>query len=87
MHQLAQEEIDALETKEWLQAIESIIKVDGQTRAEFILEEVLKRASSLGCNVAAGGTTAYQNTLTLSQQVSYPGDLDVDVVDLADHFG
>lgn len=62
------QDIDPIETQEWLEALEDVIEHDGKARANFIL-------SQLG---AAGGgavTTPYVNTIAVDQQAAYAGDL------------
>ena len=37
-------DVDALETQEWLQALESVVREEGVERAQYILEQVLEQA-------------------------------------------
>ncbi|MFN3234504.1 MAG: pyruvate dehydrogenase (acetyl-transferring), homodimeric type [Gammaproteobacteria bacterium] len=68
-------DIDALETQEWLAAFESLVEREGQDRAKFILNEVLAKADEKGVPVAGQLKTAYINTISVSEQPQYPGDL------------
>lgn len=70
-------DIDPIETQEWLQALKSLIKHEGPERVRFILESLLNSASQAGIEMLQGGalTTPYQNTISLEEQPAYPGDL------------
>ncbi|GAL36306.1 pyruvate dehydrogenase E1 component [Vibrio maritimus] len=37
-------DVDALETQDWLQALESVVREEGVERAQFLLETVLEKA-------------------------------------------
>lgn len=67
---------DPIETREWLDALASLVKREGRERAEFILQSLLAAASKHG--VEAGGsavTSPYNNTIPAGSQPEYPGDL------------
>ena len=40
MSEVSQIDIDALETKEWLEALESVVRTEGVERAQFLLEQI-----------------------------------------------
>ncbi len=68
-------DVDALETQEWLEALESVVREEGVERAQFLLEQVLEQARLGGVDMPAGGiTTNYINTIPADQQPAYPGD-------------
>ena len=70
------EDIDPIETKEWLDALVSLVKHEGPERARFIIDQLLQKASEKGVKTNADGvTTPYQNTIAPSEQPPYPGDL------------
>lgn len=68
-------DVDPVETQEWLDALTSLIQYEGKERAAFIIEQLLEQADKQG--IANGGKvqTAYANTLSVEQQPAYPGDL------------
>lgn len=66
-------DIDPVETKEWLDAISSVIKYEGSERAEFILQKIMDKARTLGVSLAGGLATAYVNTLPAIPD-NYQGD-------------
>ncbi|MFV0449543.1 MAG: pyruvate dehydrogenase (acetyl-transferring), homodimeric type [Vibrio sp.] len=67
-------DVDALETQEWLEALESVVREEGVERAQFILEEVLEKARLDGVDMPTGVTTNYINTIPAAQEPAYPGD-------------
>lgn len=67
---------DPIETKEWLDALKSLVKHEGKERALFILEALTKLAQEQGLSGASNQlNTPYQNTIPVNQQPTYPGDL------------
>src|SRR5579871_3728201 len=70
---------DPIETKEWLEALESLVKNEGKERAQYILKKLLEEAEQQG--VESGLTqivTPYANTISTEKQPAYPGDLAVE---------
>ncbi len=67
-------DVDALETQEWLQALESVVREEGLERAQFLLEQVLDKARLDGVDMPTGITTNYINTIPADQEPAYPGD-------------
>ena len=68
-------DIDALETREWLNALQNILEQDGSQRAKFLLNALAEKARTAGVAIASGITTPYINTIAVQQQPQYPGDL------------
>lgn len=67
---------DPIETKEWLDALASLVKYEGKERAQFILQELLERAKKYGVDSGVNEVnTPYANTIPASSQPKYPGDL------------
>jgi len=70
------DDIDPVETKEWLDALASVVKFEGAERAKFILDKLAEKASQKGVNFKASAIeTPYCNTITPMHQPDYPGDL------------
>lgn len=67
-------DVDALETQEWLQALESVVREEGVERAQYLLEQVLDKARLDGVDMPTGITTNYINTIPADQEPAYPGD-------------
>ena len=71
-------DVDALETQEWLQALESVVREEGVERAQFLLEQVLEQARLDGVDMPTGITTNYVNTIPVEQEPAYPGDVNIE---------
>src|SRR5690554_2521057 len=71
---LMQEDIDALETREWLDALGSVVRHVGKERATFLLKQLSESAADLGIEQPAAITTPYRNTIPVSKEVQSPGD-------------
>jgi len=69
------EDIDALETKEWLDALHSVIRHGGKERAAFLLRQLAERAGEHEIKLPAAITTPYRNTITPISEKRMPGDL------------
>lgn len=72
-------DIDPVETREWRQALASLVKHEGKERAAFILQELQEMASKYGVESAESQvTTPYCNTISKKDEPAYPGDLEVE---------
>ncbi|MDP2714790.1 pyruvate dehydrogenase (acetyl-transferring), homodimeric type [Rheinheimera sp.] len=78
MSEVSKVDIDALETKEWLEALESVVRTEGVERAQFLLEQVLEQARLDGVAMPTGVTTNYINTIPTQQEPAYPGDVNLE---------
>lgn len=78
MSEVNKTDIDALETKEWLEALESVVRTEGVERAQFLLEQVLEQARLEGVDMPTGITTNYINTIPPQQEPAYPGDVNLE---------
>ncbi|WP_317931616.1 pyruvate dehydrogenase (acetyl-transferring), homodimeric type [Halioxenophilus sp. WMMB6] len=70
-----QEDIDSLETKEWVDALHSLIRHAGPDRAAKLLRDLAKRASAVGVNLPPAITTPYINTIPTAKEKRMPGDM------------
>ncbi len=65
---------DVDETEEWLEALEDVIRVEGQERAKFLLEKLLEKGYEKGVRLPFTGNTPYINTIPVEREPAYPGD-------------
>jgi pyruvate dehydrogenase E1 component len=72
---VAEVDSDPEETKEWLDALASVVGSAGLERARFLLGRLERRAQELGTNVREPLFSAHRNTIPLERQGAYPGDL------------
>ncbi len=68
------EETDALETREWLDALESVIRHGGSERAAQLLAQLAEAAAKAGLQTPAGTHTPYRNTIPVQAEKAMPGD-------------
>lgn len=70
-------DIDPVETREWLDALKSVVSFTGKNRAEFLLQQLLTKANQEGVSVPTGITTPYINTIAPEQETKMPdyGDI------------
>ncbi len=67
-------DIDAIETQEWVDALESVIENEGVERAHFLLEQMIDKARRSGANLPYSANTAYVNTIPTHLEEPLPGD-------------
>jgi pyruvate dehydrogenase E1 component len=65
---------DPTETKEWLDALDGVIQVEGAERAHYLLEKVLDGARRKGARVPYSANTPYLNTIPPEREQPHPGD-------------
>ncbi len=68
------EESDALETQEWLEALESVIRHSGKERASYLLTQLANIATEAGVGLPSAITTPYCNTIRPQDEKRNPGD-------------
>ena len=67
-------DIDPEETLEWLESLDSVLEREGPERAHFLLDRLIDKTRRSGAYLPFKATTAYLNTIPLSQQRPIPGD-------------
>ena len=67
-------DIDPLETQEWLESLEAVLKREGPDRAHFLLEQLVEKARRNGAFMPFSANTAYINTIPPSLEARSPGD-------------
>jgi len=70
-----QHDVDPIETKEWLDALDSVLSREGEERAKYLLNALAKYASSKGTQTPYSITTPYRNTIPVEKEATMPGDL------------
>ena len=68
------EETDALETREWLEALESVIRHNGADRARYLLVELANAATQAGVKLPSAIRTPYVNSIAVKDEKRSPGD-------------
>jgi pyruvate dehydrogenase E1 component len=65
---------DSLETQEWIDALEAVIREQGAGRAHYLLEQLIDKARRSGAYLPYKLTTAYLNTIPAAAEEQSPGD-------------
>ena len=68
------QDLDPVETQEWLESIDSVLKSQGADRAHFLLERLIDHTRRSGGYLPFKPNTAYLNTISPAQEPAYPGD-------------
>ena len=72
------QDIDPLETREWVDALEAILAVEGPERAHFLLEHLIDKARHSGVNLPYSAATSYINTIPTQLEAPIPGDMEIE---------
>ncbi|MBV8265928.1 MAG: pyruvate dehydrogenase (acetyl-transferring), homodimeric type, partial [Planctomycetaceae bacterium] len=67
-------DLDPLETREWLDALSSVLEFEGPERTHFLLGELDAEARRRGAPVPYSANTPYLNTIPPDQEAQHPGD-------------
>jgi len=65
---------DPQETREWLDALDSVLEQEGNERAHFLIERLIDLARRRGAHLPYQATTAYVNTIRKSDEARMPGE-------------
>lgn len=65
----------ALETKEWLDALEAVVDREGPARAHDLIEKLIDLARRSGAHIPFSPNTAYENTIPPGLEPAHPGNL------------
>jgi pyruvate dehydrogenase E1 component len=72
------QDIDPIETKEWIDALNGVIKQEGVDRAAFLIDEQISHARVSGVVQPFHAETPYINTIPVEQQAKLPGDQEIE---------
>ena len=73
MHDLP--DTNPIETTEWREAFEALVRAEGSARARFILDQLAQQAGDLKVGWSPEWVTPYVNTIGVAEQAAFPGDL------------
>src|SRR3981081_3924060 len=68
------EALDPVETREWLESIDSVLKIHGPERAHFLLERLIDYTRRSGAYLPVKPNTAYVNSIPPGREPEYPGN-------------
>ena len=69
---------DPTETREWLDAFNSLIESGGRERATYLLRKLLDEARARRVPMPPVLNTPYCNSIALAEQPQFPGNLDIE---------
>lgn len=67
-------DIDPVETREWLDAFQSVLLQDGGDRASFLLKALIEKANTEGVPAHFSLQTPYRNTIKVHEEKPIPPD-------------
>lgn len=67
-------DLDPIETREWLDALQAVLATDGSERAAYLLQELINKANAEGVNLISSLNTPYRNTIKTLEEKQIPPD-------------
>ncbi len=72
------QDLDPLETQEWLEAFKSVARVEGDDRAKFLLNQLMDMAHKEGMDLPTGVNTSYLNSIAKEKEVATDISIDIE---------
>lgn len=67
-------DLDPIETREWLDALQAVLTNDGPDRGAFLLQQLLNKANAEGVKLTSSIYTPYRNTIKTHEEKQMPPD-------------
>jgi len=74
----SKDDIDPIETQEWIDSLKGVIENDGSGRAGYLIKKIIDEAYSEGLTLPDTRTTPYINTIPALAEVRSPGDQNIE---------
>ncbi|HET7266497.1 MAG TPA: pyruvate dehydrogenase (acetyl-transferring), homodimeric type [Oleiagrimonas sp.] len=74
LQDIIDQDLDPTETGEWIESLKAVINADGTERAHYLMEQMVDETRRSGGHLPFAPTTAYVNTVPVSQEAKSPGD-------------
>src|SRR4051812_4199088 len=71
-------ELDAIETREWLDSLDYVLQSGGPVKVQRLLRELTLHATEYGVKIPFTANTPYINTISADDQVLMPGSPDLE---------
>ncbi|SFU84494.1 pyruvate dehydrogenase (acetyl-transferring), homodimeric type [Halomonas korlensis] len=71
----SREDIDPIETTEWLDSLESVLDREGEDRARYLMTRLVDRVRRDGMQVPFSVTTPHRNSIPVHREAPLPGDI------------
>jgi pyruvate dehydrogenase E1 component len=72
------EELDAIETREWLESLDYVLQRGGASRVGRLLQDLSNHAKEKGVSLPFTANTPYINSISADDEVPMPGDRDLE---------
>ena len=72
------EELDAIETREWLDSLDYVLQRGGAARVGRLLQDLSNHAKEKGVSLPFTANTPYINTIPADEEALMPGDRDIE---------
>ncbi|MFD1259556.1 pyruvate dehydrogenase (acetyl-transferring), homodimeric type [Entomomonas asaccharolytica] len=69
------QDLDPIETKEWVDSLESVVENEGEERAQYLMTRMGEWATRNGVKLPYTINTPYRNTIPLTEEPPLPGDM------------
>lgn len=74
----AYQDQDPAETREWLDALESVVAIEGADKARHLIGALIEAARRHGIDTPYAANTPYINTIPAEKEPAYPGDRQIE---------
>ena len=71
-------DIDPVETQEWLDSLDAVMRKDGSDRTDYLLKKLIDEAYKEGSHKPLTRITPYINTIPPNEEVKSPGDQNIE---------
>ncbi len=71
-------DVDAQETREWLDALSAVIESQGKERGHFLIEQLLEHARQQSIDFPFSATTGYVNSIESDEEARCPGNIEIE---------
>ena len=75
---LNNDDIDPLETQDWIESLSAVVAKDGNQRAHFLIKELINKAYREGANIPYTQNTPYINTIPPEAEIKSNGDQNIE---------
>ncbi len=67
-------DIDPIETNEWIESLSAVLEKDGKNRAQFLIKQLIEHSYKEGSDLVLSRNTPYINTIKPEEEKKSPGD-------------
>ncbi|GIX48444.1 MAG: pyruvate dehydrogenase E1 component [Candidatus Tectimicrobiota bacterium] len=71
-------ELEAIETREWLESLDYVLQTEGPERVRRLLQELQRHAQQQGVELPFSANTPYINTIPAERQPPFPGSREIE---------